>query len=31
VERLAAARGLDLATAGVRGLDALWDEVKRAG
>ena len=30
VERLAAARGIDVATAGIDALDALWDEVKRA-
>ena len=28
VERLAAARGLDLATLDLAALDALWDEVK---
>ncbi|MGH9281938.1 MAG: nucleoside triphosphate pyrophosphohydrolase, partial [Acidimicrobiales bacterium] len=31
VEVLAEARGLDLATLDLAGLDALWDEVKRAG
>ncbi|MGH9178740.1 MAG: nucleoside triphosphate pyrophosphohydrolase [Acidimicrobiales bacterium] len=31
VEALAAARRLDLATLDLAGLDALWDEVKRAG
>jgi tetrapyrrole methylase family protein / MazG family protein len=30
VEALAAERGVDLATAGLQALDALWDEVKRA-
>jgi ATP diphosphatase len=30
VERLAAERGLDMATAGLEALDAIWDEVKRA-
>jgi len=30
VERLAAERGLDMATAGLDALDAIWDEVKRA-
>ncbi|MCU0259443.1 MAG: nucleoside triphosphate pyrophosphohydrolase [Ilumatobacteraceae bacterium] len=30
VERLAAARGLDVGTAGLAVLDALWDEVKRS-
>jgi len=29
VEKLAAARGLDVGTAGLEALDALWDEVKR--
>ena len=31
VEELASARGLDLAATSPRGLDVLWDEVKRAG
>ncbi|MDP9072116.1 MAG: nucleoside triphosphate pyrophosphohydrolase [Actinomycetota bacterium] len=31
VERLASDRGMDLATTSLGGLDALWDEVKRAG
>ncbi|MGE0443248.1 MAG: nucleoside triphosphate pyrophosphohydrolase [Gemmatimonadales bacterium] len=31
VERLAAERDLDLATAGLEQLDAIWDEVKRSG
>jgi tetrapyrrole methylase family protein / MazG family protein len=31
VERLAAARGIDLRTAGLPVLDALWDEVKTGG
>jgi len=31
VERLAAERGMDLHTAGLARLDALWDEVKRGG
>jgi MazG family protein len=31
VERLAAARGIDVATAGLETLDALWDEVKAGG
>ena len=31
VERLAAARGIDLGTAGLAVLDRLWDEVKDAG
>jgi len=30
VERLAAERGLDMTTAGLEALDAIWDEVKRA-
>jgi MazG family protein len=29
VERLAAERGLDMASAGLEALDAIWDEVKR--
>jgi MazG family protein len=29
VERLARERGIDMATAGLQALDALWDEVKR--
>lgn len=29
VEALAAARGMDMKTAGIEALDALWDEVKR--
>jgi MazG family protein len=31
MERLAAERGLDFATLGLEGLDALWDEVKAGG
>ncbi len=31
VERLAAARGIDVPSAGLAALDALWDEVKRSG
>ena len=31
VERLAAERGIDLHTAGLAVLDALWDEVKASG
>lgn len=30
VERLASERGIDMATAGLEALDALWDEVKRS-
>jgi uncharacterized protein YabN with tetrapyrrole methylase and pyrophosphatase domain len=30
IERLAAARGIELNDAGLEVLDALWDEVKRA-
>jgi uncharacterized protein YabN with tetrapyrrole methylase and pyrophosphatase domain len=30
LERLAAARGVDVGTAGLEALDQLWDEVKRA-
>jgi ATP diphosphatase len=30
VERLAAARGIDMRTAGLEELDAIWDEVKRS-
>ena len=29
-EKLAAERGVDMATAGIEALDSLWDEVKRA-
>ena len=29
VERIAVARGLDVRTAGLDALDAIWDEVKR--
>ncbi len=29
IERLAAMRGIDVATAGLDALDRLWDEVKR--
>jgi uncharacterized protein YabN with tetrapyrrole methylase and pyrophosphatase domain len=31
VEALAAARGIDVATAGLEVLDGLWEEVKRTG
>jgi MazG family protein len=31
VERSAAERGIDLGSAGLEALDAIWDEVKRAG
>ena len=31
IERLAAERGIDVKTAGLQALDALWDEVKAAG
>lgn len=31
LERMAAARGIDVATAGLERLDALWDEAKREG
>jgi uncharacterized protein YabN with tetrapyrrole methylase and pyrophosphatase domain len=30
IERLARERGIDVRTAGLEALDALWDEVKRA-
>jgi uncharacterized protein YabN with tetrapyrrole methylase and pyrophosphatase domain len=30
IERLAAARGIDVRTAGLEVLDGLWDEVKKA-
>ncbi len=31
IERLASERGIDVPTAGLEMLDALWDEIKRAG